>query len=565
MMAIRPSLPSMTHLKFTENLVSHATPPPPKAKQLTFWMKKEYCDPNANITHCPFLVALSDFEGAAVRPVVSFKPNWTRVFTGDSLTLTCNVAATANKDVEYFWFKDNKQQLTRSKHLLINSAETQHAGNYQCQSRSSDLSDAARLDVSYDWLILQVPQTVYEGDNVSLRCYSSRGHDGERTIFYDPDHKVLQDSNNESILIKDIRASMAGECTCAKEISGQMFSDKAFLSVKDLFSNPQIIVNQFAPTEGANVTVTCDASLSLLRLATELQFAFYKNGQNVQDFGLSHNYQIYPAQLGDTGDFTCEVKSSTSDIKRMSRSTRVQIYERFSSPQIKSSAQRVTEGASMTLTCETITKDTKDLLFAFYSNEEVAQGFNSSNKYPVQAAQLEESGNYTCEVRTTEHTVMKRSRELHIQIQELFSYPQIKRTTQGANLTLKCDTILTEDGEAAELQFAFYKNGENAQEFGPSNEHIVQTDLLRVSGDFTCEVRTADNSVRKRSRGVYVHSQGSTNYTSHNAVRMALSACLSVFTLYVVFHHVKTEVIGELGDGTSLQVSWSVTATELTS
>ncbi|CAH2330455.1 Fc receptor 5, partial [Pelobates cultripes] len=70
----------------------------------------------------------------------------------------------------------------------------------------------------------------------------------------------------------------------------------------------------------------------------------------------------------------------------------------------------------MTLTCNITARDPTNLLFAFYRDGEMVQGFSSSNKYRVQAAKLENSGNYTCEVRTSNNNVKKKSRVLHIPI-----------------------------------------------------------------------------------------------------------------------------------------------------
>ncbi|XP_041429922.1 Fc receptor-like protein 4 [Xenopus laevis] len=92
----------------------------------------------------PLLFIGMDTAGAAVRPVISLSPNWTPIFTGESVTLTCNVAPTAQGNLEYSWYSDglwipgNQQRL---------EGEI-HSGNYQCQAGASERSEYIRLDES---------------------------------------------------------------------------------------------------------------------------------------------------------------------------------------------------------------------------------------------------------------------------------------------------------------------------------------------------------------------------------------------------------------------------------
>ncbi|CAH2327025.1 high affinity immunoglobulin gamma Fc receptor I-like [Pelobates cultripes] len=263
-------------------------------------------------------------EGA-VRPVVSFNPNWDKIFTGESLSLTCNVDSVGREDQKYIWYKDDKLLPTGLKQFLIKSAETKDSGKYQCQTATSDISDAVKLDVTYDWIILQVPQSVYEGDDVSLRCHRNQGdHTGGTIIFYNKENPVIQKSEIDLIFFKNVSMSMVGEYQCAAG-SATYYSAKGTLNVRELFSNPLVNVSQYPVTEGANVTVTCDTALSPHRAATELQFAFYRNGQNVQEFGFSNKYQIQSVQLQDTGDYTCQVKTATDTVRKESIARHVQI------------------------------------------------------------------------------------------------------------------------------------------------------------------------------------------------------------------------------------------------
>ncbi|XP_041428568.1 Fc receptor-like protein 4 [Xenopus laevis] len=103
-----------------------------------------------------------DTAGAAVRPEISFSPNWSPIFTGEPVTLTCNVAPTAQGNLEYSWYRDGHRIPGDQQRL----EGVIYKGNYQCQAGASERSESVRLDVSSDLLILQAPPDVHEGDSL---------------------------------------------------------------------------------------------------------------------------------------------------------------------------------------------------------------------------------------------------------------------------------------------------------------------------------------------------------------------------------------------------------------
>uniref|UniRef100_A0A803K654 Ig-like domain-containing protein n=1 Tax=Xenopus tropicalis TaxID=8364 RepID=A0A803K654_XENTR len=367
------------------------------------------------------------------------------------------------------------------------------------------------------WLVLQAPPAVHEGDSLSLRCHSD--NDGRNITFY-KDNKAIQLAVTGSALqIGIVNVKASGIYRCEKQIYShygyRMVTATETVAVSELFSMPQLLVTSHSITEGDHMTITCDTKLSPHRETTELQFAFYRNGHNVQGFSLSNQYGVPSAQLEDSGNYTCEVQTPTGSVRKRSREAHIHIQELFSSPQTKVSSDQVTEGDHMTITCDTELRphrETTELQFAFYRNGHNVQGFSLSNQYGVPSAQLEDSGNYTCEAQTPTGSVRKRSNMVHIHIQEFFSYPQIKvrpdQVTEGDHMTITCDTELSPHRETTELQFAFYRNGHNVQGFSLSNQYGVPSAQLEDSGKYTCEVQTPTGSVRKRSREAQIYIGG---------------------------------------------------------
>uniref|UniRef100_A0A803JZ57 Ig-like domain-containing protein n=1 Tax=Xenopus tropicalis TaxID=8364 RepID=A0A803JZ57_XENTR len=440
----------------------------------------------------------TDTAGAAVRPVVSFSPNWTPIFPGESVTLSCNVAPTAQGNLGYSWYRDG-ERIRRDEQNLTGVTDS---GDYQCQAGASERSDPVTLDVSADPLILQAPPAVYEGDSLSLRCHSQPAYREKKLVFYKDNETIGPPVSGSELQIGRVNVTASGTYRCGKEITRYVFSPVTpytahrNISVQELFSPPHINVSPYDLIEGDHMTITCDTELRPHRETTELQFAFYRNGHNVQGFSLSNQYGVPSAQLEDSGNYTCEVQTPTGSVRKRSSMAHIHIQELFSTPQIKVRPNPAREGDHMIITCDTELsphRETTELQFAFYRNGHNEQRFSLYNKYGVPSAQLEDSGNYTCEVQTPTGSVRKRSSMVHIHIQALLTKPQIilssKPLAEGDEMTITCDPNLGNIRNSTELQFAFFKNGLIVQGFNDSSNYTVPSAQLEESGNYTCEVK----------------------------------------------------------------------------
>ncbi|OCT66597.1 hypothetical protein XELAEV_18042850mg [Xenopus laevis] len=200
--------------------------------------------------------------------------------------------------------------------LIIRSARPVHSGGYNCETDTGGMSDVVQLDVSFNFVILQVPSSVHEGDSLSLRCHCKPEIEGNRTIFY-KNGEIIKSSARDSVLDLGIAdENDAGLYECKKSI---YFSGEAEVFVTELFTVPQIKINPHPVIEGDHMTITCDTKLSPHRETTELQFAFYRNGHNVQGFSSSNQYGVPSAQLEDSGNYTCEVQTPSGSVRKRSR------------------------------------------------------------------------------------------------------------------------------------------------------------------------------------------------------------------------------------------------------
>uniref|UniRef100_A0A8C5R3B5 Ig-like domain-containing protein n=1 Tax=Leptobrachium leishanense TaxID=445787 RepID=A0A8C5R3B5_9ANUR len=267
------------------------------------------------------------FAGTEAKLVISFTPNWATILQGESMTMTCTETPVQQNVQEYSWYKD-EQHLQISEKLIITSAEPWQSGAYQCTTPMSSPSDPLRLDVHIDPVILQVPPSVHEGDDVSMRCHSAPGYEmGNKEFYYE--YLQIANSASDTYSIRNINMSQAGTYRCVKDILNGGAPYKYWfitrLSVKELYSKPVITVTPDHVIEGTDVTLTCSTSLSPFRADTAIQFAFYKNGELAQEFESSDKYRIQSVNVKESGDFNCEVRTASYRLTKRSDTKHIQI------------------------------------------------------------------------------------------------------------------------------------------------------------------------------------------------------------------------------------------------
>ncbi|PIO15541.1 hypothetical protein AB205_0029670, partial [Aquarana catesbeiana] len=118
----------------------------------------------------------------------------------------------------------------------------------------------------------------------------------------------------------------------------------------------------------------------------------------------------------------------------------------------------------------------------------------------------------------------------------LFSPPKIiilYNISGRGSLTVRCDTRLDPLRGTTELHFAFYRDGRTVQEFSVSNKYRVED-----SGNYTCEVRTRSDTVRKMSDGIFIQITQIHDYTVQNIIRLVISGfVLSAAICFTYFHN----------------------------
>ncbi|XP_012824908.1 Fc receptor-like protein 5 isoform X2 [Xenopus tropicalis] len=283
-----------------------------------------------------FFLLVTANEGSSIKPIVSIDPNWATIFTKESVTLTCNVDPPGPKDQIYYWYRDNQivPMYLGTNIVKIDRASKEHGGSYQCQTVTSDKSDPVRLQVTSSWLTLKVPGILFEGDELSVACAGYPGYSARDAVLYRGNEVIASSPSEAVFLVGTANMATSGSYRCTRQVKDGViyysYSSEEIISVKELFSKPVMKVNPNHLTEGDHVTITCDTKLSPHRETTELQFAFYRNGHNVQGFSSVNTFHVPSMLLQNSGNYACEVRTRNNTVRK--RSDEIKVAERSYAP-----------------------------------------------------------------------------------------------------------------------------------------------------------------------------------------------------------------------------------------
>ncbi|XP_077320183.1 low affinity immunoglobulin gamma Fc region receptor II-b-like [Lithobates pipiens] len=180
-------------------------------------------------------------SGGAIKPVVTFTPNWGNILYHDNVTITCDVPSTVPEEPRtYHWYRNQTKIEGGQQNLhIIRSSVGRDSGDYQCQTIGGDISDPVFLNVTINYVILQrPPSAIYEGDPLTLRCHHVKDFNSINTKFYKDDQEIKPSESDSTFHIPNITRSQSGRYKCTKQIHRYDItnvierSDESFISVK---------------------------------------------------------------------------------------------------------------------------------------------------------------------------------------------------------------------------------------------------------------------------------------------------------------------------------------------
>ncbi|XP_073495436.1 Fc receptor-like protein 3 isoform X2 [Phyllobates terribilis] len=439
------------------------------------------------------LIALiMENSGQPVRYVVTCSPNWNHIYTGDSVTLKCDIGPNKNIDnYNFYWYKNDRQiqqKKDREHEFTINKATYDDAGKYQCWIGYGDQSHPLRLYVMDKDSLNRRPNTnfspnfrnIFVGEKMDISCEDVfTGTRSQKYEWYKDNKKMVNDQ--KSVIINWAKNTDSGDYRCRK---WSTVSYPIRLEVYEKDRNAIILQTPPDIVEGDSLYLRCHRPTFY---NDEGYTTFYKDGAVIQTTG--HSLQLPNVNKSMTGAYQCE-KTIKDGILLEAKETFLFVQDLFTSPKMEGPSA-IKEGDAMTLTCHNRRnplRESTELRFTFYRNGQKVIEVGSSGTYRVQSAQLVDSGNYTCEARTPLYTVMKMSDVLYISITELFKKPMLQihseRIREGDMVTITC--LYAEWLHSP--SYTFYRDSQTVQKESHMSEYVILYASEKDTGNYQCSL-----------------------------------------------------------------------------
>uniref|UniRef100_A0A672YE84 Ig-like domain-containing protein n=1 Tax=Sphaeramia orbicularis TaxID=375764 RepID=A0A672YE84_9TELE len=246
---------------------------------------------------------------SSVSAVVTLDPNWSEIYTGEKITLRCEIHR-GDTEWEYEWRKSGSALSETESEIRITEAHSDHTGDYSCRGRmkqsqdhSTNWSDNVTLTVTVVSLRVS-PNRSQHFTSISLSCETNSTKWRVRQ-FYENSYSNCGNyrwrTDTSPCIIS--RAVASGTVFWCESGSGELSN-----AVNISTHNDIILESPVHPvTEGQPLILSCrlwtDANLT--------DVSFYKNGKVIQN-GTSGQLSISAVSKSDEGVYKCEINEVLS-------------------------------------------------------------------------------------------------------------------------------------------------------------------------------------------------------------------------------------------------------------
>ncbi|XP_047655753.1 B-cell receptor CD22-like isoform X2 [Tachysurus fulvidraco] len=438
------------------------------------------------------------------KAVVSIKPD-THVFTGETVTLRCDIQGGGNTQWTYSWNKDNNKLYSNGNKryfrystmqvLEIWSVEDSDSGTYSCRghggyNQSSEISDDVTLTVSVrpkPTVRVNPQSSVYTGDTVTLSCDLQQGT-GWKFQWY-KNNQWLWNLNSEQVNTLNVTVDNAGETEYMCEARRRNYyyftelSDPVKITVR-VKPKPTVRVNpQSSVYTGDTVTLRCDIQDESV---SSWQYSWYKDTSH-SPVSSEQVYSTSGVEVTHTGTYTCRGterggsrSSHSSDVITLTVSVESTPVSLIINP---SRTQHFTND-SLSLSCEDQSKSTEWTVRRYTHSERVLDcshwGSVTGSTCNISFLSTSYTGVYWCVSESGEN-----SNPVNITVHDgdVILESPVHPVTEGHPLTLRC---LYHNPNPSNLRADFYKDGSVLQN-QTTGEMIIQTVSKSDEGFYHCK------------------------------------------------------------------------------
>uniref|UniRef100_A0AAZ1Y2T8 Ig-like domain-containing protein n=2 Tax=Oreochromis aureus TaxID=47969 RepID=A0AAZ1Y2T8_OREAU len=388
------------------------------------------------------------------KPTVTLQPSWTQMYSGDRVTVRCEIQGVERAQWTYEWRRGQSSIHPTSSVYTITVTESD-GGGYSCRgTRSSswtEWSDITTLKVTVPiepTVTLQPSWTqIYSGETVTVRCEIQGGEGAQWTYEWRPAKLSTPPTSNEYRITVTQSDSGGYSCRGRRDYVLTYWSNiRLTVSSKP---KAELRADRTAVPVGGSVTLTCSVSPSS---SSGWKYYWYRDGKSYEavtngETSVSEG-GLYSCRggRGEPVYYTEDSESVRIDTTVSNRPV-VTLYPNWS---------EIYRGETITVRCEIHGGDT-EWDYEWETNSTIKPP--NQTEYRIRSATSSNSGNYRCKgrMKSSQHKTTEWSDSVTLTVSDNKPSPVLTVSpswlSPGASVTLNCQV----EHPSAGWSFYWYK------------------------------------------------------------------------------------------------------------
>ncbi|XP_026016568.1 Fc receptor-like protein 2 [Astatotilapia calliptera] len=315
---------------------------------------------------------------------VNLQHSWSQIFTGDTITLRCEIQGGEGKVWKYEWTAPNTNSPPTSSEYRISRVSVSHSGDYRCRGSSDYLftgwSDAFRLTVSSSKpraTLTAQSSVIPAGGSVTLSC-SVEGSAGWKFDWFRRDSvssKAQLMRGNEANRVISVSQGGLYHCRGGRGDPVYYTEDSSDVTVTESLPSKPTVTLQPSWTQiysGETVTVRCE-----IQGGEGAQWTYEWRAAKLNTPPTSNEYRIIRATESDSGGYSCRGRrdyffSEWSDIITLTVSYKPKA-------KLRADNTAVPVGGSVTLTCSMNPSSSSGWKYYWYRDEKSSEALTTQD------------------------------------------------------------------------------------------------------------------------------------------------------------------------------------------
>ncbi|XP_039465672.1 Fc receptor-like protein 4 [Oreochromis aureus] len=302
-----------------------------------------------------FLLSTGNLE-VGPKPTVLLKPSWTQIYSGETVTVRCEIQGGEGAQWTYEWRRGQKNIRSASREYTMNRTTESDGGGYSCRGRKgsswTEWSDITTLTV------LSKPKAELRHDNtavpvggsVALTCSvnTSSSSSGWKYYWYRYENDYTTSLDAGFLSNGEISVSEKGLYWCRGGRGEPVYYTEDSETVMIMSNRPVVTLypNWSEINRGETITVRCEIHGG----DTEWDYEWETN--SIRKPPNQNEYRIRSASSSNSGNYRCKgrMKSSQFEITRWSDTITLNVSSKPKA-ELRADNTAVPVGGSVTLNC----------------------------------------------------------------------------------------------------------------------------------------------------------------------------------------------------------------------